>query len=145
MPDFAVDDPAFDPLDIAWHQLSKRALRRTTRGGRAVRIILPASQRLEHGAVLSQSESQQIIVNVPPSQTLVIQPASATELSRIAYAIGNLHIPAQIHEARIIVPADLSTEAALGRLGIAYQLQLLRFAPIPNVLPQLSIAEELRK
>jgi urease accessory protein len=140
--DVPENDPAIDIVDLAWHELDQRALACRSRSGRTVRIVLPHDQRLEHGAVLLREGSNQLVVNLLPCQSLVIEPPSATELAEAAYAIGNLHVPAQIEAGRIVLPADLATEAALGRLGISYQVRLRRIRPMPNVLPQLTIAIE---
>lgn len=137
------DDPAIDWFDVAWHELDKQALGRRSRAGRMVRIILPADQRLEHGAVLSRDGSRQVVVNLLPCQALVIKTPSAAELARAAYAIGNLHLPAQIEADQIILPAGAATEAALGSLGIAYRSQVRRIRPTPGIPPRLTVAEEL--
>jgi len=141
--DVPEDDASLDWLDVAWHEMDKHALGRQTRRGHMVRIILPHDQRLEHGAVLAREGSNQIVVNLLPCEALVVNTQSATELAEAAYAIGNLHIPAQIEAGQIILPADGATEAALGRLGISYQVQVRRIRPIPNVLPQLTVVNEL--
>jgi urease accessory protein len=139
------DDPALDWIDVGWHELDKRALSRKSRRGQAVRIILPHDQRLEHGAVVAREGSLQIVINLLPCPALVIDARSATELAQAAYAIGNLHVPAQIESGQIILPADRATEAALGGLGISYQVQTRRISPIPNVIPKLTVANNLTR
>jgi urease accessory protein len=145
LPDVPENDPAFDCVDVAWHELGKRALARPSRSGRPLRIILPHDQRLEHGAVLFRAAGRQIVVNLLPCPVLVIDCRSPTEFARAAYAVGNLHIPAQIEDGRIILPADAPAEAALGRLGIACQAQFRRLRPMPGVLPRLTVAASLAR
>jgi urease accessory protein UreE len=135
------EDAALDYVDIAWHELDKRAMKLRSRRGRLARILLAHDQQLKHGAVLAE----QLVVNVLPCESLVIEVPSATELAQAAYAIGNLHLPAEITGGRIILPADNSTEAALDRLGIAYRVELRRISPMRNILPQITVASELRR
>jgi len=138
-------DPTIDLVDIAWQELDQRALARQSRRGRAVRIVLPHDQRLDHGAVLAREGSVQIVINLMPCPALVIAPRSTTELAEAAYAIGNLHLPAQIEDGRIILPADVATEADIGRLGISYQLQTRRIRPMQNAIPRVTIGSELKR
>ena len=145
MPNLCEDDPKVDWVDIMWNDLDKRAIGRTSRGGRTIRIILRANQTLEHGAVLARVRSSQIVVNVPSCETVIVAPKSAAKLAECAYVIGNLHIPAQIEAGKLIVPADLSTEAALGRAGIKFKPAFRRFRPMPNALPQLTLAGDLAR
>jgi urease accessory protein len=145
LPDVPESDSAIDFIDVAWHELDRRALARQTRAGVAIRIVLPHDQRLEHGAVLARERSHQIVVNLIPCKALVIETRSATDLAQTAYAVGNLHLPAQIEEGRIILPADVPTEAALGRLGISYQVRTRRIRPVANLLPRLAVAARLAK
>jgi urease accessory protein len=136
----AADDPNLDWLDVSWQELDKRALERQTRLGRMVRIILPANQRLEHGAVLARDGLHQIVINVIPCESLMIESQSAAELAHAAYVAGNLHLPAQIEDGRIILPADPATQAALDSRGISYRVQVRRIRPIPDILPRVTIA-----
>jgi urease accessory protein UreE len=132
------NDPSLDLLDIAWPELACRALSRQTRGGRMVRIILPPEQSLEHGAVLAQEGRSRLVVNLIPCRALVIR-GTADELSKAAYAIGNLHIPAQIGGEEILLPADKSVEAALSQLGLPFQLQTRRIRPMTQSLPRVGL------
>jgi urease accessory protein UreE len=108
-----------------------------------VRVILPPDQFLDHGAQLAIDGAIRIVVNLAPCRALVIR-GSAQELCKAAYAIGNLHIPAEINSGEILLPADETVEAALGRLGIAYRLDLRRIRPMLQSLPRVGISGDFQ-
>jgi urease accessory protein len=137
------DDPAIDLVDIHWHELPLRALRRRSRGGRTVRILLPADQQLEHGAVLIRENRMTLALNLLACDALVIRPRSAAQAAQIAYAIGNLHLPAQVGAREIVLPADDATEAALGRLGVQYGLKSRRVRISDTGFPPVTVAATL--
>jgi urease accessory protein len=129
-----------DLVDIHWHELNLRALRRRSRGGLTVRIILPADQRLEHGAVLACDGTGSVVINLLPCDALVIRAESPAQSAQIAYALGNLHLPAEISDVEISLPASEATQAALGRLGIQYELKSRRLRPSETGLVRPTVA-----
>jgi urease accessory protein len=135
------NDGDLDLLDVSWADLDRRAIQGVTRGGQAVRIILPAGQSLEHGAVVGSNGQRQIVVHLLPCPALVIGVESPLELAQTAYLLGNLHLPIEIRDREILLPANDHAEAALGRLGIASQLQMRRVRPLANGLGRFTLAE----
>jgi urease accessory protein len=143
--DFDDADGAFDLLDIQWPEHGGRALRGQTRGGRPLRIILPADQSLEHGSVLRDEEGEAIAVNLLPCLAMVICPATPHELATISYAIGNLHLPAEIGAEEILIPASESTQAAVGRAGIPFDLDMRRVRTRRDDLPRVQLSSEFQR
>jgi urease accessory protein len=139
-PDFDEHDPALDLLDINWKDLDRRALARQSRQGRSLRLILGADQKLAHGAVLWRDQDRKLIVHLLPCQVIVIDSLAPLKLARLAYAIGNLHLPAEIRRKQIILPADEPTEAAIGRLNVRYSIDTRRIHPISDYLPRVTVA-----
>jgi|GEM_PF-5141346 len=142
-PDFDPLDPALDLFDIHWKDLDRRALSGKSKRGRTVRLVLGADQKLVHGAVLWRDAKRRLVANLLPCQVIVIESLPPVEMARLAYAIGNLHLPAEIREGRIMLPADDAAEAAIGRLNARYKLDNCRIHPITDWLPKISIASEL--
>ena len=139
--DVDADGGALDRLDIHWHEQGRRALRRQSRGGLLVRVILPAGQVLEHGSVLGDDLHPMILVNVLACAALVIRPSTPERLAEISYAVGNLHLPAEIREGQIVIPATEAAEAALGRAGIVYGLETRRVRPRLEDLPRIALGD----
>lgn len=120
---------AREDVEIRWWELDRRALRRKTCGGREVRVLLPLGQALTDGDVLFDDGATLIVVRVEPAEVLVVRPRNMTEMGVVALVIGNLHAPAEIVEAEILVAPDGPVEAALCELGIGYERQVRRFRP----------------
>src|SRR4051812_36396562 len=94
-PDSADVGLAIDWLDLSWFDCTQRALRKRTRAGLDVRVLLPAGQTLRHGDVLQRDETTLIAVNLLPANVLVASPAGIGAMGRIAVELGNLHVPVE--------------------------------------------------
>lgn len=135
-----VGDPTFtdsevarehDFLEITWQESRKRFLRKTSRAGRDIGVLLPAGIDLRHGAVLYFDSHLLLSVSILPSQVTVIQTRTPEEAARVAYELGNLHLPAEIIPEGILTPQSDDLDAFLTRCGFKYQHDLRRFKPYP--------------
>jgi len=121
---------ADDYLDVEWWELDRRALRKTTRGGRSIRILLPLGSAIQHGDLLSDGDGSVLIqACVIPRELLIIRPRDSTEMGLLALEMGNLHIPTEIVDCTIRVSADGPAEEVAAELGIPYERQLARLQP----------------
>lgn len=118
-----------DVVDVRWHECGRRALRKTTRGGRPLRILLPLGVGLRHGDVLADLGDGIAVVHVEPAEVLVVRPRDPAELARVALEIGNLHAPVAVEGGDLIVIPDGPVEAVLGELGVPHDRQHRRFVP----------------
>jgi urease accessory protein len=141
--DDAVADKPTDFVDVAWHETLRRTLRRCTRGGREVGILLPIGQRITHHAILFDSPELRIAVNVLPTDVLVARPTTIEAMGKLALELGNLHAPVQISGETLITLADGPAEEVLDRLGIGYSQSAQRFEPTP-VVAAVGFAEGFR-
>jgi len=129
-----------DLLDITWNERGLRSLRRATRSGRLVRVILPANQTFDHGAVVAETPESIVAINLLPCPALVIRAGGAAELARISFMIGNAHLPAEIGETEIILPATAAAASALGRLKITYTAEIRQVRVSCDGLPMIEIS-----
>jgi urease accessory protein UreE len=138
--------PVEDHIDVEWWELDRRALRKTTQGGRQIRVLLPIGQVLRDGAVLSDSQGQsRIRVCLLPCELLVILPRDAGEMGVLALELGNLHIPAEVIDGTVHVIADGPAEAIASDLGIPCRRQLGLFHPRRCAgMPELQISHDFR-
>ncbi|HEV7302260.1 MAG TPA: hypothetical protein VGN72_23175 [Tepidisphaeraceae bacterium] len=128
-----------DSVDIAWHECAARALRKTTRARREVRILLPLGRSLRDGDVLAAEatgvarEGEQLAVlrvHVPACEVWVTDPVDPDALATVALELGNLHVPVQVSNGRLIVIADGPTREALDRYGVPFRTERRVFAPL---------------
>ena len=117
-----------DELDIEWWELDRRALRKTTRSGISLRILLPIGESLADGQVLFDDGSL-VVLRVSPAEILVIRPGDARTMGIVCLALGNLHAPAEISGDEVLVAPDGPVEATLPELGIAFRREVRKFQP----------------
>jgi urease accessory protein UreE len=138
-----------DYLEVEWWELDRRALGKTTRAGRSIRILLPIGTSIHHGDLLSDAEASVLIqACVIPSEVLIIRPRDSTEMGLLALEIGNLHVPAEVVDCTIRVAADGPAEEVATQLGIPFERQLARLQPrrcagMPDV--QMSTSFQIKR
>jgi urease accessory protein UreE len=116
-----------DWLDLTWFDCTLRALKRRTRAGRSVSVLLPIGTRLRHGDVLSNSPP--IAVNLLSSDVLVVSPPDCAMLARIALELGNLHVPVELAGSELIVLPDGPVFGVLERWRCPGVRACRRFTP----------------
>jgi urease accessory protein len=135
-----------DFLDLEWWELDRRAIRKVTRDGRELRVLLPLGSAVRHGDVLSNAQSAvRIQVCVKPCGLLIVRPRDSMEMGILALEIGNLHIPAEIVECTMRVIADGPAEEVVTRLGLPFEKRLARLHPRRCAgMPEIRVSSEFR-
>lgn len=112
-----------DPLHLEWFEPTKRILRKHSAGGREMAIkLVREGQRLHEGDIVWQDEHTAVVVDILPSEAIVVTPTSLLQMGTICYEIGNKHLPMFIQDDQVLVPY----EAPLFRLLEATGYQPLR-------------------
>jgi urease accessory protein UreE len=158
-------DPAaaarLDWLDLSWDECHRRALARTTRRGRAVRLVLRLGVTLRHDDVVADAPDCLLVIAVRPTDVLVARPRSAREAAVVALEWGNLHVPVEVTEVapgatgaealgaealgaevtgaevtgavtiELATPVDGPAEAAVYKHGVPFVVARRRFEPMP--------------
>jgi urease accessory protein len=122
-------DLAIDWLDLTWFDCTQRALRKRTRGGVDVGILLPVGQTPRHGDVLHRNEECIIAVDLLPAEVWVASPRGVEQMGRLAIELGNLHVPAEVAGEEMVLIPDGPVEAVLKRVGVSYRRDIRRFVP----------------
>ncbi|MDF1727455.1 MAG: urease accessory protein UreE [Sulfitobacter sp.] len=94
-----------------------RFLRRkvlTTDAGEAFLVDLPKTTSLNAGDALALSDGRHIAVCAAPEPLLEI---TGDDLVRLAWHIGNRHMPCQITPERLLIQRDHVIRDMLGKLG----------------------------
>jgi urease accessory protein len=108
---------AADSLTLDFDNRHRRRIRLTTDGGAHVLLDLPKAVAMAHGDGLRLEDGRWLRVNAAPETLVEVLAADTTQITRIAWHIGNRHLPAQIMQGAIRIRPDHVIEAMLIGLG----------------------------
>jgi urease accessory protein len=97
---------AVDRVLIDHDRRHRRRILLHTEGGREVLLDLPQATRLRHGDGIALDEGGVVLVCARPEKLLEIHAHDDAELVRIAWHLGNRHLPVQLDGDRIRIRAD---------------------------------------
>jgi len=95
-----------DRVSLDYDHRHRRRFVLTTEHGNAVMLDLPQAARLRHGDGLALDSGGVIQVRARPEKLLEIHTHQDGELVRIAWHLGNRHLPVQLLPDRIRIRAD---------------------------------------
>ncbi|MDB5289425.1 MAG: urease accessory protein UreE [Phycisphaerales bacterium] len=121
-----------DVVDVAWHEC-RNVLKKRSRGGEEIRLLLPPGQTPRHGDVLFEDSRRVVAIEVIPCDVIVVRPASTRDAAAIALELGNLHVPTQITETEIIFIEEKSALEVLEKWNAAFARENHRFEPTPII------------
>ncbi|MCQ9122928.1 urease accessory protein UreE [Rodentibacter caecimuris] len=85
---------AIERVPLQWYESERNILRKTTDTGREVAFrLLKEGQRLKHNDVVFISDELAIVIDILPSEVIVLSPKTLPEMARACYEIGNKHSP----------------------------------------------------
>jgi urease accessory protein len=120
------------PLDSVTLDHANRSRRRIvlkTDGGRELMLDLPQASCLAHGDGLATADGEYVLVKAAAEALMEIRAASPLDLMRIAWHLGNRHVPAEITPQAIYIERDHVLGAMAERLGARVVLVSRPFAP----------------
>jgi urease accessory protein len=119
-------------IRLTWQECRSRALNKTLPDSRTLRIILSPGMRLRHGDVIRDAEGEVVYITLLPTDVLVAGGLSSTDLLRVVYALGNLHLPLQIDANGVLLtPADGPARTVFRELALPTITERRRFDPLP--------------
>lgn len=104
------------PVDTLVLTYEDRFLRRKVlmmQSGAQLLVDLPQTTSLNHGGVLVTTKGDEIRIQAAPEALLEIK----GDLIRLAWHIGNRHMPCQIGADRLLIQPDHVIRDMLGQLG----------------------------
>jgi urease accessory protein len=112
-------DPATatDRVELDFDSRHRRRILLTTAAGHDVLLDLPTAARLRHGDGLKLDEGGIVLVQARPESLAEIHAHDAGALLRIAWHLGNRHLPVQLLKGGIRIRADAVIEAMVAGLG----------------------------
>ena len=82
-------------------------MRKTTDTGREVAFrLFKEGQRLKHDDVVFISDELAIVIEILPSEVIVLSPKTLPEMARACYEIGNKHSPLFLDGDEVTLPYD---------------------------------------
>ena len=111
-----------DSVTLKWYEADRRILRTTTQGGGDIAFkLLKEGQRLRHGDVVYLDAQLAIIIDIEPSEVMVLSPQTLPEMARACYEIGNKHTPLFLDGNELLLPYDKPLFEWLCAAGFAPQ------------------------
>lgn len=96
-----------DTVSLQWFEADRRIIRTTTTGGREIAFrLLKEGQRLHHEDVVYLDKQLAIVVQIEPSEVMVLAPQTLPEMARACYEIGNKHTPLFLDGNELLLPFD---------------------------------------
>jgi urease accessory protein len=101
-------------LMLAYEERQKSRLRAKLESGEEVALVLPRGNVLRGGDVVKATDGRVIEIVSAPEKLLHIESSS---LAKVAYHLGNRHVPVQVGEGFLRIAEDHVLEDMLRGLG----------------------------
>ena len=101
-------------LTLPFEQRQKSRLRATAENGEEVALILPRGRVLRGGDRVAATDGREVEIVAAPEKLLHIESA---ELARVAYHLGNRHVPLQVGPGFLRIAHDHVLEEMARKLG----------------------------
>jgi urease accessory protein len=133
---------AIDRLILTYDERHRRRLRYVAQGGTTFLLDLPRAALLRAGDGLRLEDGRIVSVDAAPEQLVEVTAADTAALVRLAWHIGNRHLPAQLEPHRILIREDAVIVKMLTGLSATVSLVLEPFTPEPGAYDTSSAAHE---
>jgi urease accessory protein len=121
-----------DRITLSYDERHRRRLRFLAEAGTEFLLDLPRTTVLRGGDGLRLEDGRIILVAAADESLLEITAADLAQLARLAWHIGNRHLPAQIAAGRILIREDSVIEDMLKGLGATVRQVRAPFTPEPG-------------
>jgi urease accessory protein len=111
------EEAAVDSVTLAFLDRHRRRIRLVADSGTPFLLDLPRAQHLAEGDGLELDNGGYLRVRAAPEPVIEIAADSPTELLRIAWHIGNRHLPLQVADGVLRLRADHVIAAMVEGLG----------------------------
>jgi urease accessory protein len=109
--------PPADHVVLDFDARHRRRIAMEGAGGLAFLLDLPKAVALRHGDGLVLEDARIVAVEAAPEPLLEVRAADPHHLLRLAWHLGNRHLPAQIEAERILIRPDHVIAEMLRGLG----------------------------
>jgi urease accessory protein len=116
-------------LTLGFVDRNRRRIRLTTDGGEAVLLDLPAATFLADGDGLAFEEGGWPLVRAAAEDVLEIEADDPAQLARLAWHLGNRHLPTEVGTGRLRIAYDHVIEAMVREFGARCTRRRAPFQP----------------
>ena len=127
---------ASDHVVLGYDDRHRRRLAMQAGRGLAFLLDLPETTVLRHGDGLVLEDGRMVEVHAKLEPLLVVRAADPHHLTRLAWHLGNRHVPAAIEADRILIRPDHVIAEMLARLGADIAAEEAPFDPEPGAYGQ---------
>lgn len=128
-------ESAADWLVLPYEERHRRRLRYVAQGGTELLLDLPRAVLLQAGDGLRLTDGRIIGIEAAPEPLAQITAPDAGALVRLAWHLGNRHVPAQLADTHLLIREDPVILAMLRGLGAATRAVLAPFTPEAGAYP----------
>jgi urease accessory protein len=121
-----------DRITLSYDERHRRRLRFLAEAGTEFLLDLPRTTVLRAGDGLRLEDGRVILVAAADEPLLEVTVTDSDQLARLAWHIGNRHLPAQIATGRILIREDSVIEDMLKGLGARVRHVAEPFTPEPG-------------
>ncbi|MGE0312536.1 MAG: urease accessory protein UreE [Lautropia sp.] len=120
---------ATDVLELRFDERERSRLRTRLVGGEEIGIDLPVGTILVHGARLALPPARVVAIEAARESLLRVTADDGGSLARIAYHVGNRHVPIEIGDDHLLILPDHVLKAMIEGLGGEVEAVVERFHP----------------
>jgi urease accessory protein len=123
------EDSARDAITLDFDDRHRRRRAYVGEGGLAFLLDLPEATVLRDGDGLALEDGSFVLVRAAPEPLVEVTAATPDGLARLAWHLGNRHLPCEIGAARILIRDDHVIVHMLGHLGATLRKVQAPFNP----------------
>ena len=116
-------------LELPFEMRQKSRFKATLASGEEVGVLLPRGEILRGGDLVTTSDGRIIEVIAQPEKVLHVKAAASGALTKIAYHLGNRHVPVEVGDGYLRLADDHVLERMLEGLGAQVSRKTAPFEP----------------
>jgi len=116
-------------LELPFEMRQKSRFKAKLASGEEVGVLLPRGEILRGGDLVTTSDGRIIEVIAQPEKVLHVECATSVALAKIAYHLGNRHVPVEVGEGYLRLGDDHVLERMLEGLGAKVSRTTTPFEP----------------
>jgi urease accessory protein len=126
------DGAPVDVVELDYDGRHRRRVVMTCASGRALLLDLPAAVQLRDGDALRLADGGHVVVRAAAEPLLELRAPSAHALVRLAWHLGNRHVPAELGDGWLRIRPDHVLADLARRLGAEVLEKAAAFEPEPG-------------
>lgn len=116
-------------LELPFEVRQKSRFKAKLDSGEEVGVVLPRGEILRSGDLVTASDGRVFEIRSLPEEVLNIETSNPKDLARVAYHLGNRHVPVEVGEGYLRIAHDHVLERMLEGLGAKISHAIAPFEP----------------